>query len=68
METGSPDACTLEDVILCQHWLQEIIIRETMLQQERQDLMGEEDDEEAGFEKCNCSKDDDDEDDVDMNQ
>ena len=32
METEAEDACTLEDVILCQHRLQEIIIRETMLQ------------------------------------
>lgn len=37
METEAQDACTLEDVILCQHRLQEIILRETMLQEQEND-------------------------------
>ena len=29
MQTEAPDSCTIEDVIVCQHRLQEIIARET---------------------------------------
>jgi len=48
MSTAAPDACSLEDVIVCQHRLQEIICRETMPNATTSDADTEEDFEEEG--------------------